>query len=388
MTENKELTYDELQKICELMEIEKNKEMEIHYHKLVQERNAFQGNIHYLEQEINKLALDKLLLKKINQDQKEKIESLELAIISNNIKDLPYTVDRLDDLTDELLPPTLYKRDRNFHKKCQHHNTVHLYQHLKSNELFILKQVDFFEKCKYGGKYIDSEKELLKREFVNMMKASEKNEYVTKPIHLYFNERYGLFLMEYGGKSIDEYWNPPTHLDYVAAYRQLASGLHLLHSKFIYQGDIKPENILCHKGRYKFTDFGASVNFTEEQFNKTTINFRGKILEVTPRYLPPEIQIPIKNEIQVGENIKWEAVDSYSLAFTIYSMIIRRPPLEEEKLKNSEATYQEFLRTVEYYIEKEAMSSVKKVLKNIILTCLSFNPHMRYTPQQIMEMLL
>ena len=161
------------------------------------------------------------------------------------------------------------------------------------------------------------------------MKASE-SEYVVRPISLYFNLRYALFLMEYGGSSIDNYWlDPATSLNYVNAFKQLVYGLYKMHGKLIHHGDIKPQNILFlgNTNTFKFIDFGASLIFSsEEQFNKTTTKFGGKIHEGTRLYMPPEIQIPLENNQRGGENIKWEEVDVFSLAFTIYSMIIKRYP--------------------------------------------------------------
>ena len=327
--------------------------------------------------EQNKRLTEKYLL------LEEQFKSLQIE--DKYIKDGSYTNTNFDQLKELILPFAKYEP---FTSEILHgQNIVTFYKDKFNHQVFALKRIDFHQVVNCNNTLtIEIQKDRLKLEFINQMKASE-SEYVVRPISLYFNLRYALFLMEYGGHSIDNYWlDPTTNLNYVKAFKQLAYGLYKMHGKLIHHGDIKPQNILFlgNTNTFKFIDFGASLTFSsEEQFNKTTTRFGGKLQEGTSLYLPPEIQIPLENNQIGGENIKWEEVDVFSLAFTIYSMIIKRYPNNEGKLKNNFHTYPQFLIMVEKNLESIVKMGKKEQFKQLILRCLSLNPLDRCCPLDI-----
>ena len=340
---------------------------------------------------VEQLMSKKEIVDKRNIELVTDIQALQAKIIElMYIKDASYTETDISLLSEEILPFNLYTLDQYYSKKGQ--SSVSLYCKRDTNEYYVLKAIDFYKKLKSDKKTIERQLENVKREFINMMKASEgKEKNVAKPIYLIYNKRFALFLMEFGGENVDEYWNPGVKitLDYYEAFKQLAYGLSKIHSKLIHHGDIKPQNILFDNTNYKFTDFGSSKRFNSvREFEKTTMNFSGKVVEATLLYLPPEIQIPILQKKPTGENINFHKVDVYSLALTIYSMIIKRYPYDERELvQENMDRYPEFLQKVGKNIDQQTNIPKKEILKNTLLRCLSLDPHDRYTSEDISNML-
>jgi serine/threonine protein kinase len=64
----------------------------------------------------------------------------------------------------------------------------------------------------------------------------------------------------------------------------LAAALVYLHDRSIRHKDIKPQNILVHKGNVLLTDFGLSKDFTDDGGGTTS-----GITPASPRYSPPEV---------------------------------------------------------------------------------------------------
>jgi serine/threonine protein kinase len=64
----------------------------------------------------------------------------------------------------------------------------------------------------------------------------------------------------------------------------LAAALAYLHDRSIRHKDIKPQNILVHKGNVLLTDFGLSRDFTDDVGSTTS-----GITPASPRYSPPEV---------------------------------------------------------------------------------------------------
>lgn len=65
----------------------------------------------------------------------------------------------------------------------------------------------------------------------------------------------------------------------------LASGLAFMHKQDIRHKDIKPQNVLIHRGMVKYTDFGISFDYSEADRSTTT----GPVLGLTRRYCAPEV---------------------------------------------------------------------------------------------------
>lgn len=71
----------------------------------------------------------------------------------------------------------------------------------------------------------------------------------------------------------------------MSAFGCLANGLAFIHRQTIRHKDIKPQNILIHKGSVVFTDFGISRDFSQAGHSTTT----GNPQAFTRRYCAPEV---------------------------------------------------------------------------------------------------
>lgn len=69
------------------------------------------------------------------------------------------------------------------------------------------------------------------------------------------------------------------------AYGCLAAGLAFMHEQTIRHKDIKPQNILVHRGSVLYTDFGISIDFSTLGHSTTT----GRADSFTRRYCAPEV---------------------------------------------------------------------------------------------------
>jgi len=69
------------------------------------------------------------------------------------------------------------------------------------------------------------------------------------------------------------------------AFGCLASALDFIHRQTVRHKDIKPQNILIHKGKVMYTDFGLSYDFGDIGRSTTTGNPQG----ITRRYCAPEV---------------------------------------------------------------------------------------------------
>lgn len=68
------------------------------------------------------------------------------------------------------------------------------------------------------------------------------------------------------------------------AFECLASGLAFMHQSNIRRKNIKPQNILIHQGRVRYTNFGLSFDWSMFD-NRTT----KRLTEKTPEYAAPEV---------------------------------------------------------------------------------------------------
>ena len=95
-------------------------------------------------------------------------------------------------------------------------------------------------------------------------------------------------------------------------FRQIASGLDVLHSRVIHR-DLKPENVLVSGGRLKIGDFGLA-KFVDEATR--TLTFKGS---GTPRYMAPEVWLVERAT---------PATDLYALGVMFFEAVTGKPPLE------------------------------------------------------------
>ncbi|KAF2681535.1 kinase-like protein [Lentithecium fluviatile CBS 122367] len=90
----------------------------------------------------------------------------------------------------------------------------------------------------------------------------------------------------------------------------LCSALAYLHAKHIRHGDLKPQNVLLHGENILLTDFGFSLDFSDDCISTTT----GRPSAWTARYAAPEV---------LNFEPRNRATDIYSLGCIIYEMISR-----------------------------------------------------------------
>lgn len=82
--------------------------------------------------------------------------------------------------------------------------------------------------------------------------------------------------------------------------------------------DIKPKNILIHKGNIKISDFGVAKIINEHNFDKETVTFSG-----TVQFMSPQILRQDKYTFQT---------DIWSLGITIYFMVFKKLPWTATKV--------------------------------------------------------
>jgi serine/threonine protein kinase len=82
--------------------------------------------------------------------------------------------------------------------------------------------------------------------------------------------------------------------------------------------DIKPKNILIHKGSIKISDFGVAKLINEHNEEKETVTFSG-----TVQFMSPQILKQDKYTFQT---------DIWSLGVTIYWMVFKKLPWTSTKV--------------------------------------------------------
>jgi serine/threonine protein kinase len=96
---------------------------------------------------------------------------------------------------------------------------------------------------------------------------------------------------------------------------EVAGALHYAHSRGVVHRDIKPENILLQDGRAIVADFGISLTVGEVEKKRLTES--GLVLG-TPWYMSPE-------QVAGSEHVDSRS-DIYSLACTLYELLVGEPP--------------------------------------------------------------
>lgn len=105
--------------------------------------------------------------------------------------------------------------------------------------------------------------------------------------------------------------------------QQVGQALMLVHAGGLVHSDLKPDNLFwTHEGRYVILDFGVSRGYLSEKASKEGM------AAVSPGYSPPE---------QYDRNQKLTpAADVYSLAATLYHLLVGHPPLDARRRARGE----------------------------------------------------
>ncbi|TMW62396.1 hypothetical protein Poli38472_009889 [Pythium oligandrum] len=129
-------------------------------------------------------------------------------------------------------------------------------------------------------------------------------------------------------------------------FRQLLQALEYLHLNNIVHHDIKPHNILLHKGdAIKLCDFGASRAFNTDQ---SSLPFAGVF--GTPGYIAPELLL--------GENAYGPAIDMFSAGILLFEMVFGYTPFYPP----SACTYQQ----LEFPNNVTASPQVKHMISRLL----------------------
>ncbi|GAB9466304.1 Serine/threonine protein kinase [Globisporangium polare] len=141
-------------------------------------------------------------------------------------------------------------------------------------------------------------------------------------------------------------------------FKQLLLALEYLHRNNIVHHDIKPHNILLHKGDgIKLCDFGASRAFNK---NETSLPFAGVF--GTPGYIAPELLM--------GDATYGPAIDMFSAGVLLFEMVFGYAPFYPP----SSCTYM----PLEFPRDSTASPQVKHLLSNL----LHRDPVLRLTASQ------
>ena len=223
-----------------------------------------------------------------------------------------------------------------------------LYPSLKNGNKFVLKIVKYSFPANETLR--EKERNNLKLEFKSAQRCFQ-SKHVIQPVSMALNETHAGILMENGGEQILQQsiklgWGAR---EFAFAFLELAKGLQDLHNEGIHHGDIKPQNIMYDQltNSYKYTDFGSAILFYGHVDILKTRQITDEILlrTITETYAAPEIMWAY-NQGRLSE-FKYDKIDIFSLALTIYSLIIRQYPSKIEKpLKDHPDSYQHFIHHI------------------------------------------
>ena len=317
------------------------------------------------------------------------------------------------------------------------HGRIYFYINKYTKERYVIKS----DKLTFESQERNLRIKNAKCEFVTMLHCLH-SDYVIRPISLGINEEHIGIMMEDGGISLEKFCFNKPHLDersFLVAYLDLAMGLRFFTSQNIYHGDVKPQNILvreianpktivvrlindtrslvditktlCAKTlktgeieskfhrthQFRYIDFGAAITFenTQEFVQTKTKSATGKIKELTLSYMAPEIIWPLlarHYNYKADIDIKYNKIDIYSLALTMYSVIMQKYITHQElQSKKNFNYYQLFLETVEDNMNKrldKIKYREKDQIVDIIMRCLDENPRNRSTISEVINSLV
>ena len=378
-------------------------------------------------------------LKFNNEDMTNKYNKLN--IVKNNLIDgfanlliRNLTGKSPNDILEYMAPKYLFEETPTS-EQCKKVVIYH-YKNTYTNEKYIIKQTRLAPIKALREQTI----KLVQSEFISMLHCLH-SDYVIRPISLGINEDYIMIMMEDGGISLDKFcFNKRkgilTERLFLMAFYDLAMGLKFLSEEHIYHGDVKPQNILveaiqgvgddimvapshhtltiidsayrsfsvpnkvnydkAHRThKFRYIDFGAALTFdTTKEFIATKTAKQGilPLKEYTKNYMAPEVVWPILKQRYTNINIKYNKIDIYSLALTMYSVLMGRFIDENEGLQKQEFIKRNtFLKTIETSMNTQLdylRFREKAQITDIIMRCLDPNPRARSNIIEVIEALL
>ena len=359
------------------------------------------------DQEIEKQKTEIQRLNKEKEELKELINELREKIgeIENCLQEEKHNFDKTFEIISKLLMKKVPKNENNNTKDIMEvlapttlYSNTHEFE-VSNKIVCYFKQINPPQN-KIAIKMFqcneEKERALAMTEFSNMLRCC-RSPYVITPYQLAYNQEKLGIAMEYGGISLNNYWeNWSLSIDsIITIFHELAKGLKTIHDNNIYHGDIKPQNILVDGGdRLRYTDFGAASKFESTKEFYMTKKTMNHIREFTLPYVAPEVAYPMTTGHRFSQNTKFELLDIYSLSLTMFSLINKALLSEPDVLKNknvdssNKLTYAKFIKYVEEKLLialKEEEETKSEIISSLIIQGISLDPNKRKKLNEILK---
>lgn len=143
---------------------------------------------------------------------------------------------------------------------------------------------------------------------------------------------------------------------------QLIQGVKYLHSKNIYHGDLKPENIMLTDDRVVIVDFGCAV------YNKLGYDRANKFyMKGTPGFCPPEIT----DMTILGNDVELAKIDVWALCCSFYYLFEGKLPFVDKNF--NDMRFNEVIVALRY--DQDCHPNVFKICEKVFV----YEPSQRLT---------
>ena len=151
--------------------------------------------------------------------------------------------------------------------------------------------------------------------------------------------------------------------------RQVFNGLYYLSSQAqkVIHYDLKPGNILFHKGQVKITDFGLSKIIREEASNSIELTSQGA---GTYWYLPPECFNKKNPRIS-------SKVDVWSCGIILYQLLYGKKPFGDGQTPEEIISHRSIHNATGEYIQFPNTNKISIECQQFIRSCLTQNVELR-----------
>jgi len=187
-------------------------------------------------------------------------------------------------------------------------------------------------------------------------------------------------LFEHGGESLLSYFRKIKSNEIMEIIRQTVFALAIMENHGVFHSDVKPDNIVIKDGIVKIIDFGVSQKLKEKTFLMKTITKEMK--GGTLIYCPPEVS--------PGSKVVFGPVDMYCWGMTFYQLItginMEQMNDESEKYRKQGNDYKIFMKMIsELKIDGDVIGHQSKILSDILLRVLDYNPKNRPTFNALLD---